>query len=250
MSVDTLDSNLELTRDYDGIKFLGKVVKNEDPLNLDRVQVRVDGLYDPDDGEVPWAGPRKLSSFGIGNGFGIYGVPAVGADVIITLQNGDPHYPMYESVQRYAHLDYPSGHVWGFVDPDGNKLKVDLQGHTVTFTSSTNVVFHIDNQGNLSVDVPGTTTVTSQKTISLISEQDMNLNATGSINIDAGTAVNIDAGTDVNVTAPNINNTGDVDTQGDQTSNGSIVNNGKHVDSTHTHDGIKRGGEISNPPNN
>lgn len=219
MSIDNLEANLDLAKDYTADQqFLGTVIANVDPLGLDRVQVSVPGLYDQDEGALVWAGPKKLSSFGIGATFGVYGSPAVGAHVIVTLQNGDPHYPQYESILRQSNAEYPSGTSWGFVDPVGNKFKVDLEAKTVTLTTNDGVVFSTDGSGNLVVNVPGTTTVTSGGTITMTSDADINLSAVNFI-VDADTAIT-----------------------------GTLTNNGVNVGSTHTHSGVRSGGDTSGPP--
>lgn len=261
MAVDSLDSNLEATRRPPDQKYVGTVVQNRDPLNLDRIQVRIPGLYDPDQGEVPWCGPHKDSPFGTAQNWGVYGVPAIGSDVVVELQNGDPHYPVYSSIMRYANPDFPSGGAWGFKDPRGNRLKVDLDANTVTFNSGTNVVFHIDAQGNLSVSVPGTTTITSEKTMTLVSHQDMSLHADGNMDISSGGTMTLNAGGAYSLTAPTIHNSGtitndgntqnngNVNTNGNVSNSGSLTNNGKNVGSTHTHGGVDRGGASTDPPN-
>ena len=134
MSFDTLNDALSLVEGYDGKYFLGKVVENADPLNLDRIKASVTNLYDPDLGDVPWAGPIKISPFGIGASYGWYGNPSVGSDVLILLQEGDIQYPLYMSVQLTGNENFPSGSSWGFADPAGNTFKVE--GAFITFTSA------------------------------------------------------------------------------------------------------------------
>ena len=103
---------------------VGEVVTDKDPENRDRIKVKIPELYDPDSGEIPWCGPFTFSPFGCGEGFGVYGTPKIGAKVLILLQDGDPNYPMYMSLQT-PNSDFASGECWGFVDRYGNKLRVD-----------------------------------------------------------------------------------------------------------------------------
>lgn len=152
MSFDTLQETKSLVDGYAGIWIKGTVKNNVDPNNMDRVQIEVPGLYESGLGELPWVGPLKLSSFGIGDGYGVYGTPKIGSDVIVWLQDGDPNYPVYMHVQTKANDTFPSGTSWGFQDPDGNQLLV--QGKDVKFTSGGGLVFHIADNGDLTVTAP------------------------------------------------------------------------------------------------
>lgn len=158
---DTLDDNLGLREAYKGRFFLGVVTENVDPLNLDRVQVSVAGLYEPTSGSVPWCGPIKISPFGISKDWGVYGAPAIGSDVLILLQDGDAHYPMYLSIQRGAQPGFVSGTNWGFVDPFKNKLNVDLKTGAMKFVANAGVTFDISSEGALSVKAKSTATLTA-----------------------------------------------------------------------------------------
>lgn len=156
---DTLDNNLELRDDYKGRLFLGVVTDNKDPLNMDRVQVSVLGLYDPNSGSVPWCGPLKISPFGISKDWGVYGAPAIGSDVLILLQDGDAHYPMYLSIQRAAQAGFVSGTNWGFVDPFKNRLNFDLATGAIQFVAAAGVTINISKDGALDVTAKSTATL-------------------------------------------------------------------------------------------
>lgn len=178
MSFDTLNSQLELFTDYGSGKFfLGKVYDNKDPLNLDRIRASVPGLYDPDLGETPWIGPVKFSPFGTGDTWGVYGTPALDSNVLILLQDGDPHYPMYFSVQTKENTEFPSGECWGFQDPLGNKVKFDLSTGEISFTTSTGVSVDVDMSGNVSVVSPGNISANANGSVSVTSPVRIDLNA-------------------------------------------------------------------------
>lgn len=152
MSFDPLNNNLFMV-DSLGNKWLrGKVKTNVDPLNLDRIQATVAGLYDPDLGPIPWIGPLKESPFGFGDGWGTYGNPAVGSDVAILLQDGNASYPVYMHIQCFPNGAFPSGTSWGFQDPAGNQLLV--KGKDVKFTTGGGFIFHIDQAGSFVLTVP------------------------------------------------------------------------------------------------
>lgn len=161
MTFDTMNEALKLRKGYDGSYIMGKVVNNKDDdsaasgagINKDRVQVSAPGLYDPAEGEVPWVGPIKFSPFGIGKDWGVYGSPYPGSDVILELQGGNANYALYHSIQRYpspAEFSKP-GKEWGFKDPRGNILHVDLETDEIYFKSKSGVEFHISGDGALRV---------------------------------------------------------------------------------------------------
>lgn len=80
-------------RDTRGARYdhmwLGEVVSVDDPLNLGRVQVFVDGIYEP---SSDWAWPV---GFMHGVKEGIWFVPKVGSNVILFMNQGDVDYPYY-----------------------------------------------------------------------------------------------------------------------------------------------------------
>lgn len=75
----------------------GVVIDNADPLKLQRVKVRVDGIVD----ETDWAYPIGPAGGG-SKGRGHFDVPAVGSDVCVWFHRGDPH----------GETHYAPGH-WG-----------------------------------------------------------------------------------------------------------------------------------------
>jgi hypothetical protein len=81
--MDDLDPRFLLT--YDGV-----VVRNDDPENRKRVQVKVLGLLEP---HSDWAEPA-----GLGGGKkqrGIFFAPEVGSDVLVGFKMADEHRPYY-----------------------------------------------------------------------------------------------------------------------------------------------------------
>jgi len=108
---------------------LGTVINNADPLGLGRVQVSIPNLFDSQQGSVPWIGQNKKSPFGVGPGFGVYGSPAIGSQVRVKFQNGDCHYGLLEGDdynKANANAKFAAPSTWGFKDPDGNELFVDM----------------------------------------------------------------------------------------------------------------------------
>lgn len=228
---DTLNSALDLAANYRGTMFHGVVVSTADPLNLDRVQARVPGLYDPDLGDIPWIGPIKYSPFGCGASWGVYGVPAVGSDVQILLQDGDPNYPVYQHLQRTANSNFPSGSSWGFIDPNGNMLRFKDDGDII-LQATAGVTIHISPNGSLSIVTEGSTEITSGGSTSITTS--------GSTTIQSGGAVSIDA--------PAVNISSDVTVSGSMSVGGSVTNAGVNIGSTHVHSGVRSGPNLSGTP--
>lgn len=163
MSFRTLASALGDKEDYTKY-FLGTVVDIVDPESCHRVKATVPGLYE-DPELAPWIGPAAKSAFGIGQNFGTYGSPQLGSVLIVELQGGDPHYPIYhgcvhlpgnktDEVKEAYHEE-----AWGFMDPSGNSLLVDMRARVVIFRDSHGVTFDL-REGTLSVTVPDDLNVT------------------------------------------------------------------------------------------
>ena len=133
--------------------YIGTVVENNDPQGLDRIKVAIPELYDPKLGDIPWCLPVKYPIFGQGSNYGVYGVPALNSKVLIILQKNDPNFPMYVGSIMLSSMigteaGYNSPQKYGFVDPSGNKLQVDMETQTWTFTHSSgaNVIINKDNK--------------------------------------------------------------------------------------------------------
>lgn len=232
MSFDTLNNKLDLIENYDGKYLLGTVVNNTDPQNLDRIQVSIPNLYDPGQGDIPWAAAIKFSPFGIGSGWGTYGAPAVGSQVLILLQNGDPAYPLYQSIltapnSMFADQNGASGSVWGWKDPAGNSLVVADQD--IVFTASSGVIFHIDSAGNLDVTVQGDVTGTIQGKLTASVTGDVTVNTQGNSTVNAQGDIDLNAQGQVNIQSSKTVINSDTEI------NGTLKNNGVNVGSTHVH---------------
>ena len=189
---------------------IGTVTNNNDPLGLGRVQVSVPNLFDSNHGPVPWIGAHKKSPFGIGAGYGVYGSPAVGSQVRIKLQNGDAHYGLAEADEyskANANAKFASPSTWGYKDPSGNELFVDMSAGSWQFTHSSGLILHYDSSGNLTQTVPGSETDTitgnSNKTIS----GNLSTNVTGT----------------TTVTSPTINLSGNVSVGGGLSVSGTVT---------------------------
>lgn len=195
MSYANLNDQLDMFGADPSQEYEGVVVSIDDPLQLGRVQVAVPELYDPELGDVPWVGVNRYSPFGIGVNFGVYGSPAVGSNVKVRLQGGDPNYPMIVSCRQVKINSNFGAADWGFEDPNGHLFKVS--GDRVTFTSSQGVVIDINGQklkittpsdaefdvgGALIAHVTGGATVTAA-TVDVTSSGDANITVGGNSKI-------------------------------------------------------------------
>lgn len=250
--LDTLDSALDLVSgNGSGRYYMGKVLDNVDPLGLDRIKASVSGLYDTDYGEIPWIAPIKISPFGIGAAWGVYGSPAIDSDVLILLQDGDGHYPLYMSVQiNDSSADFPSGESWGFTDPWANKLQVKSD-QTIHFESGSGVSVDISETGKLTITTPddaalhttGNVTVTATGNIDVSADGNVSVSAQGTMdltaqgNMTAVTQGNLVATATGNATITAAQNTinGPTTINGNTSIVGTLHNNGVDVGSTHKH---------------
>ena len=188
MSFESMNEQMGDEESYEGKLLLGTVVDINDPLGTERVKATIPGVY-PTLKDCPWIGPLKKSPFGQGKGWGTFGVPALGSTLLVELQDGDPHHPIYhgclvmsghkvgDQVSKF-HKD-----AWGFEDPDHNQLVVDLKAHTTTFTSNSKVKFEISAQGDLTITIP--------KDLKITVKGDLNAQVSGSAEVTSEGPMNI-----------------------------------------------------------
>lgn len=180
MAVEKLNDVMSAAQNYEGKRFKGVVVDNVDPLNQGRVKVYVPGLFE--DGELPWVGTIKASPFGYGTNFGVYGAPALGSVIELTLQEGSANHPISAgfladtTTTRDAEFNKPN--VWGYKDPRGNKLVVDQDEETSTFTHQSGTKVTFDGSGNYTVEGGGIGTL---KFPNIVLDGDVDV--TGNVNI-------------------------------------------------------------------
>lgn len=143
--------------------FIGTVVANDDPLQLERIKVSIPNLYaSTDPALLPWVGKLDTGPIRSGPGFGSFGlVPRVGSLVYVQLQDGDAHYPVYFGSPQStsfrlaeANVNYPNSYGWK--DPAGNVFSVDTTpgSNTVSVTHASGASITIDNAGNITLTSP------------------------------------------------------------------------------------------------
>ncbi len=183
------------------------VVDNVDPLGIGRIKVRVPNLIDPDLGAVPWIGQHRQSPFGQGPGFGCYGSPAVGAKVRIRLQNGDLNYCLAEADSYHvadANPKFKDPNTWGFKDPSGNELFVNMTTKDWQFTHSSGTKLSYDGQGNSVLATVKNSTATVGGNMSLTVQGNLTATVKGSANVNVTGALSVKSDVQISLTAPNI----------------------------------------------
>lgn len=119
--------------------FIGTVLFNEDPDKIERIKVTIPSLLQGDKDKLPWLGKKKAELFPDAKDgtFGTFGlVPAVGTQVIVSFQDANPLYGMYEacphqSNERVAEALVNYLYRYGFKDPAGNLFMVDTKPGSV-----------------------------------------------------------------------------------------------------------------------
>lgn len=141
------------------------VVENNDPLKRQRVKVTVPGLLEADTVEdLPWIMPMLHSPFGIGDDFGVIGVPRIGSRIAVRFLDGDLHYGMYEAdlVAESSALppdlvvNYPNR--YGLYSPIGDVFYTDLETGDVVLRRKSGTSLKIDVDGNVTLTTAGNLT--------------------------------------------------------------------------------------------
>lgn len=187
MGFNTTNDSVLQTEEYEKY-YIGTVVENNDPLGLGRIKANVPGLYEKDRGELPWIAPHRESPFGFGKSqkgpYGWYGVPQIDSPVKVELQDGDEHKPLYSYVHLKPHANplFMNATHWGYQDPSGNILDVDMQNQIYKFTHSSGATVTFNADGTVTETNKGEThTINGNLTITLTGN--ININAQGPINL-------------------------------------------------------------------
>lgn len=209
---------------FKGITFIGEVVDNADPMKLERVRVRVPDVFDgvPDE-MLPWAIPKVLHALGHGGGAHSCHVPVMGSLVYIEFQNGDPHFPKYVGspvtpAGRNAVFDTNYPNRYGFADPTGNIVYVDMKSGDIDLLHFSGTKFHVDAGGNV--------TGTAVGSYSQHAAGPMSLSSDAGITLDAPTITN--KATTITLDAANTQSTGNIGASGTILDGAGNSNNHSH----------------------
>lgn len=171
----------------EGRWYCGRVVNNNDPLMLKRVQIRARDIHRQiPDADLPWALPKGDSPNGQNGVIGSINIPVKGSKVWFQLMDNSLDYPRYDGdmttedmLVAELNVGYPNSR--GHIDLHGNKLFIDDQNNT-TFTHQTGTIIHIDGS-------TGDTTVNSARDLNHYAQRDVNITAKRNVNI-SGDSIN------------------------------------------------------------
>lgn len=142
---------------------IGIVINNKDPLQLRRVQVKIEGLLEGSDtSNTPWFSP-ETSGLGSRTDYGTFdAVPEVNTAVEVTLVNGDLRSGKYKACQdmsvdssqlRLFGEDYPS--TSGHCDSNGTFHRKNKRKGYEEDMHQSGIYCQKDSGGNLHVYIPG-----------------------------------------------------------------------------------------------
>ena len=265
---------------YDGL-FLAEVIDNNDPLQKQRIKVRIANLFDGEVDSLPWVAPLQDSKLGTGTTFGSVSVPRLGSIVVVSFQNSDPHYGMYVGTVHHSTFtprsellqNYPDR--YGFSDMAGNFFYVDMtQGQVnVEFKHVSGTRILVDNSGSVTIDVVqnSTTNISQNSSVTIGGNSTLSVQGNASLSVQGNSTVSIQGSANVSVSgtiqssAPswnhtgNVNITGNISLTGVMTSTGNIssqatisgqvdVSGGGKSLLNHRHIGVRGGTDVSGPP--
>lgn len=163
---------------------IGKVVINIDPMNAERVKVRIPELYNGvADNDLPWAIPIRHRVQGTSNSSNDTDIPAIGTDVFIQFDGGNKYSPFYLGSARPPKLAALNPNQYGFTDLAGNNFVIDTNAKTTTFTDVSGSVIKIAPSGITVTTTNATVTTTN----SIINSTNTTLNSTGAVDVTAAT---------------------------------------------------------------
>jgi hypothetical protein len=173
--------------------YLARVVNNNDPSKLGRVQIRIAKLHrGVSDSDLPYASPLTFSLQG-NNQTGSLNIPVNGSTVVVEYFDD---YSIFYKGSFYSSSSVPSEltssgypNCYGFVDASGNKLIVNTQIDTFTFTHLSGTTFSITQDGSVLIQSGKTLKIEADKiemkatTDIAISSANLNIDTSASINL-------------------------------------------------------------------
>jgi hypothetical protein len=257
--------------------YLATVTDTADPLQQQRIKVTVPGLLEGANESLPWVMPLHPSLFGTGATYGQFGVPPVGAKVIVYFQGDDLLYgvtvgtvPMQSADLGPLKENYPMRYGWR--DPAANYFYVDTTpgATTVKFEHKSGTTIEIADNGTIAVfsKMNVTVNVTEQAVIQTGKDATLyvmgNLSATvlgnaavqvgGNLSASASGSGTLNFGGGLTTAAPSWSHTGPLALAGTLAVTGamtaaSVRETTTNIGlSTHVHAGVESGNNFTNPP--
>ena len=174
----------------------GIVVDNNDPLKINRVKVRIEGLMESENDKLPWATQKSSTGLGGSNDSSFFFIPKINSEVNVTFPFDDIHFPVYcgyyqsnQTHQNYFDDNYP--HQYGFID-GGWKFRIDRQQNVLNIETASGVNFVIDGGGNITLSGPQDMVINLGNNSIVNVSSDATVNVGGDATIEAGGDVKID----------------------------------------------------------
>lgn len=174
-------------------ELVGVVVDNNDPLNLQRLKIRLIEWHDdvPDE-LLPWFVPEKLDSWGSTPEGGSFGPPLIGSYMWVKFHNGDPHSPVYMGYVRdkdrivpQSVPDYP--HRVGFATGSNDYFYLNRQNGDTTFSHRTGTNWFITGaSGRLTVNLNEKYIATIASDSTITNGGNITVNNTGTVGVTSG----------------------------------------------------------------
>lgn len=190
---------------------IGIVVNNRDPLQLRRVQVKIEGLLETtDEKSLPWFKPQP-SGIGSRSDYGNFDeIPEINSTVQIILRNGDLRDGMYSAIPdtsvdasqlRLFGEDYPN--TSGTCDSKGTWYRKNKTKGYEEHLHQSGFYTRVDKEGNLHIHVPGNVYVHIKGRTTIQVDKDLFLKVLKTLGLRGEQNAGISAGSNAEILAKN-----------------------------------------------
>lgn len=135
---------LEYFGKYYGV-YRGSVVSNEDPDNLGRLRIKCPTLYG-DNEPTYWAMGRGMIA---GKGHGAYWIPQKGDPILVSCENGDARFPLWEYgwwlAGQVPENATPGNHI--FRTPSGHRIEMDDNNEEIIISNAGGQTVRLKSDG-------------------------------------------------------------------------------------------------------
>lgn len=188
----------------EGVKHVGTIVNNEDPLKQERVQVRISGIHDQvPDADLPWITARRSGQAQQQQAGSVGNIPGVGTNVEVgyddeTMYFGRYHGPTTTNSQKPYELfggdqtgkDYPW--VEDHIDMSGTRITKNRKRDTVDIEHKSGTFISVDGMGNIAIKHSGQNNNSNAMQnhspgITIEAQGDISFNAKGTLTMGANT---------------------------------------------------------------
>lgn len=124
----------------------GYVADNIDPSKQGRVKLKVPAIYGNDTHDF-WATPKGMPN---GSNEGMFWIPKIGDAVLVSFENGNCRFPMWQHGYWGTKDDRGNSVLAGLYDDDGKPTKRQITtagGHTVLFDDKNKILDIVDMNG-------------------------------------------------------------------------------------------------------